>query len=179
MARSEFFDQWEDPGLAFSDTELAEFKVDTFLEQHLAGVLVLCVVLQRRSELPEMSKPQFMDKVATWLRSRATWEVTKGGLDAIDWDDVLKLPSPTSKDGKALTARALAVVPEEWLPEQRAAAQVVVQQYVTISRRAATAQKWKKADQRKSNQVGYALVKYVEGYDHWTEELESLPKAST
>lgn len=177
MARSGAYDEWEDVGLAFTDQEVATFSAQLWAETHLKELCDVVRVLLRRTQLPNMIKPQWQEQALKMMKGRVTWLSVAAALPAVDLDAVCDLPDPKTAEGKQLTQRALSAEPDLYLASVRAHWSGLMTWYVTISRRAASVQSWKKAEHSRSNKIANAALGDVRTIDKLLGLLESLPSA--
>jgi hypothetical protein len=177
VARSAAYDEWEDVGLAFTDQEVAVFSTQLWAETHLKELCDVVRVLLRRTQLPNMVKPKWQEQALKMMQGRVTWCSVAGDLPAVDMEAVCALPDPKTAEGKLLTQRALAAEPEAYLASVRTHWSGLVTWYVTISRRAASVQSWKKAEHSRSNKVANAALGDIRTIDKLIGLLESLPSA--
>lgn len=175
MARSSAYDQWEDAGLAFTDTEVADFNVQALAERHLLWLCGVVRIVARREQLPNMPKPKFNQTMLKMLKARATWLCVAAGIETVDLVAVCTLPDPKSKEGKELTQEALNAEPEEFLNTIKARLVALMTNFVTLSRRAAGPQKWKKQEHSRSNKVANAIAGDIRTVEQLLETLTTLP----
>lgn len=174
MARSPKYDRWEDAGLALTDDELAAFDLEAWCLNHAEEMQDHVRVLLRRSQIPNVSKPEWTKKAAKVLQDKMTWFVVAAGLPAVDLEALQALPEPRTQDGKALTVQAQALEPVDWLPMVRNEVESEVRRLVTMMRRLPTPPK---AERSIGNKVVNALERELDGFDHLEALLASLPKA--
>lgn len=176
MARSGAYDEWEDVGLAFTEEQAQSFDPQALAETHLRYLCDNLRILERRAQLPDVSKPVWFQQAAKRLKSRITWLAVAASLPSVDVAAVCELPDPKSAEGKELTKRAQMMEPEPWLGQMQADCNAHLTQLVTLGRRAATVQKWGKAQHSRSNKIANALHGDLNTSKILEELLQSLPK---
>lgn len=177
MATATAYDQWEDAGMAFSDEELAAWSTEEWVTQHVEELVDLCRLLKRRQELPGFPKPAWVGKAFQTMRNVATWYCVAAGVAAIDEEEAWTLPSPQSKEGKALTKLALDLDVAAWIGLRREVVEADLRRLVTIGRRCAGSGRWNKAQKKQSNKVVNALVREAHAVDTLEKLYDSLPHA--
>lgn len=162
--------------MAFSEDELAEVKAVAFGASVADVIRGQVLTLTRRGQLPDLGKPEWNARAVKVLRDQGAW--MRKCVGAEGWLEVEadELPSPKTKEGKALNAEALALEPAEWLEERIAQADTWLKSWVTMARRAGAVQGWVKAQWSLSNKASNGLVQYRAALDHLKAELDSQPK---
>ena len=174
MARSEAFDEYEDVGQAFSQEAVDKFDPRKVAEEHLAWMTEEVRVLLRAGTLEKegkVSNAKFQTKAENILMGRLTWMAVAAQLPEVDTEAVRTLPSAQSKEGKALTVKAVNM-DSKWAEACRARCYVDVRQYVTLSRRAAGAQSWRKPEHSLSNKIANALAGDMRTFNKIDEWLQ-------
>lgn len=161
--------------MAFTDEEVLEFNTQRWVETQLLDLCETLRVLFRRHEL-DAPKPEWTNKAAKEMRSRATWLCKVAELPTIDFEKLYDLPDVKSAEGKTLTKEALSLDPEPWIAEWASRTEALTAWLVTISRRAGAKQKWKKAEWSVSNKVVNAIAGNARTFRILQGQLESLPK---
>lgn len=176
MARSPKYDQWEDAGMAFSDTELDAFDLRAWSENHLEEMAERIRVLHRRSTIPDVSKPEWTKKACKVAQDKLTWFVIASGLPSVNLEAVLTLPDPKTVEGKALTSAAQSLEPLEWVGAVRAELVSDLRIFVTTCRRLSSVSK---AEKSQANKIANALERELAAIDHISGLLDSLPKSKS
>lgn len=164
MARAAMYDQFEDVGMAFTEEELKAFKPEEVAEERCRVLVGHARAALRRSEIPDMPKPKWLEEVASRLIDSVTWTLKAMTLEGIDRDKVLSLPAAGSKEGKALTVEA-----QRWSVEEleglRSEGEALLRWCVTIGRRCESMGSWRKADRSRSNKLANCLVQDLNRID--------------
>lgn len=177
MARSTTFDEWDDKEVAFSGEEMEAFDPGKAAEAHLEWLKDRAREVFRAQELVKggrMADSKFLRHAARFMVSRMTWLSTRAGLE-LDMDSVHFLPSPTTKEGKAITARAVAM-DSKWAAECQAQAEMDLRRYVTLCRRAGGG--WSKAEWSVSNKTANAMLTNVSTFRNLDRLLNPKPPGS-
>lgn len=176
MATAKAYDPYEDAGLAFSDTDVAEYSPKAWADERVGELMERHALMQRRYDIPRLESPEWWAQGAALLRSKIGWYCIRMELVAPaeeDWE----LPSPMSKAGKALTVAAQSVTPEDFLGSWRAEVESALRYVVTIGRRASG--RWDKAMKKKSNQLANCVHTEILACDKLEVALQSRPNART
>lgn len=176
MARAVKYDEWDDPGMAFSDDSIAEYDPASWAEAHVAGLTYSVRVLRRHAELPKATKPQWSTSAADALEKVAGWFCVALRIEAPS-AEAFQPPNPKTKEGKEVTKEAQKIDLEEWLRSHHSAAIVAMRHVVTIGRRAAGPQKWAKAQHSANNRLANALENEVRVFNRLAEEMSARRKS--
>lgn len=144
--------------MAFTHEDLEAWNVKECAEQRQAAVIALACIAKRRTELPDLPKPDWWKEVAKRMRNVATWYGVAMVIDT-DVEAALALPSAESAEGKALTRLALNAEPADWLAGWLADVEAGLAHVVTIGRRCAAKGGWSKEQKSLSNKLANCLVK--------------------
>lgn len=143
MATATQYDQYEDVGLAFSTEEVTGFDAKDWMRTHLVRLVEQMPVFLRRKQLEGLDHPWISWEIVRKLGDKVSWSCTTAlempindvfGVAAVSqlWE---ALPDPKTPEGKALTKKALDVVPRDWLVERREMLEADMRWIVTIMRR--------------------------------------------
>lgn len=167
MATATSYDQWEDPGLAFGEDEIAGHVVSAIAEARVQWLLHMAVVIEKLLAMPDAPKRQWWMKVQAKMVDTVTWYCRSAELQGIDRGAVKELPLPSSPAAKALATEALAVCGDEqaFIEGWTAMLKGVMVHHVTIGRRCVSAKqisKWTKKESSLSNKIANAIVKEMD-----------------
>lgn len=185
MATAVAYDDWEDPGMAFSEEELLAFDPCAWMATHLRTLADEMVMWQRRTELPDMPKPWMAREILVRMVRTMSWSAStacgKPLEEVVGWQNHtdIVLPDPTSKEGKALSQRALNCDAEAWLGERRAHVEGDLRIVVTTMRRRFGIKKPAKAVRSAGNKFVNCLVRELNLLDTLKKELDKQPKSRT
>jgi hypothetical protein len=182
MATAEAYDQWDDPGLAFTDEQCAEYDPKAVAAVRVNELLGLVPLAIRRSQLGEKAK--WWETVAAKMTDVITWYCVVGGLPGIDRAALHAQAEMVDK--KALTqltviARQLGE-PEEFLAVWQASVRSEMVQHVTLGRRCAGSRKlsgWTKAERSLSNKIANAIVKEMSVAQKMADALAARTKGNS
>jgi hypothetical protein len=141
MATAAQYDQYEDPGLAFSTEEVEAFDPKAWMTAHVERLAAEVVAWRRRGELPGMDHPWTVGEVVKALNDKLSWDCTTAlelpintvlGVASIH---EVPIPDPKTDVGKQLTKRALEIEPRDWLAERLNMLHSDLRYVVTILRR--------------------------------------------
>lgn len=167
MATASAYDQWEDPGLAFGEDEIAGHVVSAVAEARVNWLLHMAVVIEKLLAMPDAPKRQWWMKVQAKMVDTVTWYCRTAELQGIDRGAVKELPLPSSPAGKSLAKDALDLMKneEEFVAVWNAQLKGIMVQHVTIGRRCASAKqisKWSKKESSLSNKIANAITKEMD-----------------
>lgn len=171
MATAEAYDQWDDPGLTFTDEQCHEYKPQTTAAVRMNELLELIPLALLRSQLGE--KPQWWVKVAHKMVDCVTWYAVVAELPGIDRAEVLEEPQRTTE--LTVAARKLGE-PDEFLATWRQGVRAEMVIHVTLGRRCSGSRKisgWTKRERSVSNKVANALTKELGVCDHLEQMLNA------
>jgi hypothetical protein len=157
VATAEAYDQWDDPGLTFTDTQCAEFRPQTTAAVRMNELLEMIPLALRRSQLGE--KAQWWTQVAHKMVDCVTWYAVVAELPGIDRAEVLVEPEATKE--VTVAARKLGE-PQEFMATWHQGVRAELLVHVTLGRRCSGSRKvsgWTKRDRSISNKVANALNK--------------------
>lgn len=182
MAFSAVYDQYEDPGIAFSDTQVAAWKPKEWMAQYVKETAQELLKWRRRESLPKLDHPWVNGEVVKRLWEKVTWNCTTALQVPVN--DVLEvasiydveLPALDSAEGKALTKAALDIVPLEWLAQRQEQVRSNLTHIVTVWRRqASVGNRPAKADRSYANKFVHCLVRELSSLDKIVAEYETHP----
>lgn len=152
MARAAAYDQYEDPGMAFSSQELADYLPGSWAEERVYKLLEIVSLAKRRSEIPG-TNPEWWKEVAKSIPPLMRWYCIAIEIDSLAAAEY-ELPDPRSKAGKVLTHTAQSLTERGFLANWQTDAEASMRYVVTIGRRAQGASKaWGKSEGRLSNKL--------------------------
>jgi hypothetical protein len=176
MATSATYDEWDDPGLSFTEEQVAAYTPQAVAAVRVNWLLDHIPLALRRSQLGE--KAEWWRKVADKMVDVVTWYCVVAELPGIDREEIFDLPG-AEEDIKKLTVAARKWgSPEDILAEWRILVRSEMVQHVTLSRRCAGSRKisgWNKRERSISNRVANALFKEATT----TNRLESMLNSRT
>lgn len=179
MATAEAYDDWDDPGLAFTDEQCKEYDPKAVAAVRVNELLGLVPLAIRRSQLGEKSK--WWTDIAARMTDCVTWYCVVAGLPGIDRAALHAQAEMVDK--KALTQLTVAArdigEPEEFLAVWQARVRSEMVQHVTLGRRCAGSRKlsgWTKADRSMSNKIANALMKEINVVSKMAEALTARTK---
>lgn len=161
MATAQAYDEFEDPGLSFSDEELTQWSIQGWVIEHISDLLFKLAVLNRYSTIPNMQKQTTAMEAAKMVFSSATFYCLKALLPGLERASAFELPDPKSEEGRRLTAVAVNVDLPKFIDEWVGSAEAARRYFVTIGRRANVAQGWGKGQRSISNQVANAITQEI------------------
>lgn len=160
MATASAYDQWDDPGLAFTEEDLAGWDVKVMAEERVADLLARTRLALRRAELPDLPMPDLWKEASKSILNAATWWCQAVTIPGVVREEATTLPPADSPEGKALTKEALNAEAAEWLAEWLADVEASLHHLVTIGRRCVTKGVWKGKEKKSlSNKAANALMK--------------------
>lgn len=162
MATAVAFDEWYDAGMAFGEEEVRGHLATAVAEERIRLALDNVQVIERLLELPKAPKPKWWRERQNHLIDVCTWYAVVAELPGIDRGLVRHLPSPSSAEGKKLTARAHNLDPVQWADTWVADVRLALVRHVTLGRACVNARKvsgWTKKEKSLSNKVAHALVR--------------------
>ena len=177
MANAVVYDQWDDPGMAFSEAQVQEFQPSATAAGRVTWLVTHALVTQRRSDL-NTEKPQWWAKVARSMVDCAGWYCVAGQLPGLDRTEVMRAPVREA-ELKKLSALALRVgEPEEFLEGWRNDLVGVMRSHVTLGRRCLGARQvsgWTVKEKKLSNKVANAVHRELMLVQHLADQLSYLP----
>ena len=166
MATAAVYDEWDDPGLAFSEEQVAAYTPQVVAAVRVNWLLENAPLALRRSQLGE--KSEWWRKVADKMVDLITWYCVVAELPGVDREAIYELP-----DGKALTALTVEARrigdPENFLAEWRSEVRSEMIQHVTLGRRCSgsrTISGWGKRHRSISNRVANSLYREATTCSH-------------
>lgn len=172
MASAAAYDSWDDPGLAFSEDEVAGWDMQKWAEERIALLHVHFLTALRKSELPGVEKPDWWRKAADKVLDLMTWYCVALEIPGFDREAIRKLPDPSSSAGKELTKKALDCDPKDWLGMWADGAESAMRYVVTIGRRKA-GKGCTKVEKKRSNKLANCVFKEINGNQRLETMLES------
>jgi len=178
MATAEAYDDWDDPGLAFTDEQLGEYDAKAVAAVRINYLLETIPLAVRRSQLGE--KVKWWEGVAARQLDCVTWYCVVAGLPGVDRAEVYASAEPEGKALTALTVRARDLgEPDAYLAAWTASVRSEMVQHVTLGRRCTNSRKlsgWTKADRSMSNKIANALMKEINVVGKMHEALTARTK---
>lgn len=178
MATSGRYDDYEDPGMAFTEGELKAYDMQA-LAQERVDKLVSGVLrpAQRRMDL-NLQYPAFCGILVRETKSIVTWYGVALELPMVrsTIDDLLEREDPMSAEGKRITKAAQQMDFDVLLNQWEQNALGVMRRAVTIGRRCSSATKvsgWTKADKSRSNKLANCLDREVNSVEKMIVKLEA------
>lgn len=179
MATAEAYDQWDDPGLAFSEEQISGYEPTAVAAVRVNELLELIPVVARRAQLGEKAK--WWESVGAKMLDVCSWYCVVAELPGIDREGALEVTA----DGSALRKLTVAArdlgTPEDFLAEWQGKADAEMRQHVSLGRRCASSRKlsgWSKRERSISNRVANALFKEQAAIARLSTSLRSRTKAS-
>lgn len=172
MATATAYDSWDDPGLAFSEDDVAQWDMQAWAEERVARLCAHFHVALRRSELPGIEKPVWWRKAADKVLDLMTWYCVSMEVSGLDREAARVLPDPSSVAGKALTKQALELTPEDWLGVWASGAEGAMRHVVTIGRRKG-GKGCTKLEKKRSNKLANCVFKEISQCQRLETMLES------
>lgn len=159
MATAITYDEWDDPGLAFTEDQVAGYAPSAVAAVRVNWLAEHIPLALRRSQLGE--KSEWWRKVADKMVDSITWYCVVAELPGIDREKIFQLPD--GEELKKLTVQARKWgEPSDVLSEWRMLVRSEMVQHVTLGRRCAGSKKisgWGKREKSISNKVANALFK--------------------
>lgn len=177
MATSATYDEWDDPGLSFTEEQVAGYTPQAVAAVRVNWLMDHVPLALRRSQLGE--KSEWWRKAADKMVDAITWYCVVAELPGIDREAIYELP-----DGDEL--KKLTVESRKWgesddiLAEWRSMVRSEMVQHVTLSRRCAGSRKisgWSKRERSISNKVANALFKEATTISRLEAMLNSRTKS--
>jgi hypothetical protein len=178
MATAVAYDQWDDPGLAFSEEEIAGYLPTALATQRIEMLCYQHRVILRAVQVGA-PKPVFWAKAAAKLLDVASWYAQAVGVTGIDREACGQLPDPKSAAGKELTVVAQRLEPDSFITALAVDAELQMRYVVTIGRKCAGAtpiSKWGKKERSLSNKLANAVKKEIDLAHKLSELLASNTK---
>lgn len=178
MATAEVYDEWDDPGLSFTEEQVGSYSPQTVAAVRVNWLLETIPLAYRRSQLGE--KSEWWRKVADKMVDVVTWYCIVAEIPGIDREHVFDLPE-TDADMKKLTVAARKLgEPEELIASWRSIVRSEMIQHVTLGRRCAGSRKisnWTKREKSISNKVANAIFKEATVVNRLETQLASRTKS--
>lgn len=173
MATAIAYNQWEDPGLSFTEEEVEAFNPQELGKLRLDYVLSLWAVAHRRADLPGTDKPVWWRSAEKMVFSVGRWYCMALELPGLDKEALtLALPSSQTAEGKKLAKAVVNAEPEEWLGEWIANAEACMRYAVTLGRRHASQHK-NKNSKRLANKLANCITREMDACTRLTVLFES------
>lgn len=171
MATANSYDRWEDPGMAFTEEDLASYSLASVAEGRVEACLERWRLAMCRADVGETVK--WWTHAGKLLIRNASWYCVVAGLPGLVTEGVsATLPTPQSKEGKALKQKALETEPGDWLAAWQSEAEAAVAHAVTLGRRCVPS--WSKGEKKMSNRLCNALLNEVRSCEKLRGELLSM-----
>lgn len=158
MATAVAYDEWDDPGMAFTDEDLVSYDPQKWADQHVLVLTGTIKSVLRHAELPKIEKPDWWSKAADKMIDTITWFCVALEIPGIDREAIRTLPDAKSAEGKALTRTALDLNPEDWLGAMLSTSEANLRHIVTIGRRCA-GKGWDKRNRSLNNKLANSLIR--------------------
>lgn len=175
MATAEAYDQWDDPGLAFSEEQIKACNPKASAAERVNALIEIVPVVLRRSELG--TKAKWWEKVADKMVDVITWYCVVAELPGIDREGIR-----IHANDKAITLRAHKLgTEEEFMRIWHSTVSGVLVTHVTLGRRCASARAlsgWTKKERSLSNRVANAIFKELTVIHRMDEALASRTSSS-
>lgn len=177
MATAATYDEWDDPGLSFTEEQVAGYAPAAVAAVRVNWLLDHIPLALRRSQLGE--KTEWWRKVADKMVDAVTWYCIVAELPGIDREAIYELPVDDGLKKLTVAARKLGE-PSEVIAEWRALVRSEMVQHVTLGRRCAGSKKisnWGKREKSTSNKVANAIFKEMTTIGRLDSMLVSRTKA--
>jgi hypothetical protein len=168
VATAKAYDQWEDPGLAFSDVECAEYDPQAWADQHVEGLASEYRVLLRKEHINGMDNPAWLKEARTRLASLIRWFCVAMEIDALP-DEAYALPKANTSLGRRLTITAQELDEAAWAAGGQARVRADLARMVTLGRRV----KLSKAERSYGNKLANCLTRELAFYEKMEQGLRS------
>lgn len=179
MATAGSYDEWDDPGMAFTPEELTTWDMEAFALERVEAIRMrLGLPLRRRMEL-HLELPAFCGSYKKQVDGIVSWYYVALALPRSAEPDeatVAALLDPKSEEGKRLTKAAQTLSFDVSLNSWEADAEGALRRVVTIGRRCAGATSvsgWKKADKSRSNKLANCVHRELTAIEKLRKSLES------
>lgn len=178
MATAYAYDSWEDPGLAFTDEEVANYDPWKLADARRDYLLSMWAVVHRRSEL-KIEAAEWWRKAAAKILDVTSWYCVSCEIPAFDRAALAEgLPPASSSQGKALTKQALDQTPEGFLGEWQASSEACMRYAVTLGRRAVGSRRGRNL-KRISNKLANSINKEMSTANYLQKLLEARTTSSS
>lgn len=171
MATARDLNEWEDPGLAFTEQDVQDYDIRVEAKLRLAELQDLYLVLKASQGLP-YGLQSWANNASSNVRSWMTW-ICRQCLIPLPEIKTWSFGPGEQEERKPYTARA--VRDGAWViscSELDRSTQHLVRA-VTLGRRAGSLMGWNKGQKSESNKYCNALLKQREGCLHWKEVVRS------
>lgn len=174
MATAEAYDQYDDPGMAFTDEQCAAYDPKAVAAVRVNALQNYAPLALRRSQLGEKAK--WWEKVHAKILDVMSWYCVVAEIPGIDRELMHKLPTD-DKELRKLTVDARNLgTEEEFVVRWHGEAVAEMMQHVTLGRRCSLSKKmsgWGKKERSLSNRVANAITKEISTIERLTEMLAS------
>lgn len=180
MATAEVYDEWDDPGLAFTEEQVAAYTPQAVASVRVNWLLEHIPIVLRRSQLGE--KTEWWRKTADKMVDVATWYCVVAEIPGLDREMIFDLGLDDAEMKRLAVAARKLGEPEEFLATWRSLVRSEMVQHVTLGRRCAGSKKissWGKREKSISNKVANALFKEATVIGRLETMLVSRTKSKT
>lgn len=177
MAQAEAYDGWDDPGLAYSEEQIAGHRPSAYAERRVAELVADARTILALLALPDTPKADWWKAVEVKLVDCATWYCRVAEIPGIDRAELAALPPRASAAGKELTLAAQRLDAQSFMDAWATGAQVGMTGFVTLGRRCAGATQisgWKKREKSLSNKIANAINREISASEKLSIQLASL-----
>lgn len=158
VATANAYDEWNDVGMAFSNTTVAEYNPQAWALERVKEVQEKVMIVRRRTEL-DLPRPVWWKDAHRRLSYVFTWYPRAMEFPR---EELPELPDRKTREGKHYTALATALTEEDWLAEWTVDAEDALRYVVTIGRRCIGRSGWTKKDSKASNKLANCVKNEVD-----------------
>jgi hypothetical protein len=178
VATASVYDEWDDPGLAYTEEQVSAYTPQAVASVRVNWLLEHVPIVLRRAQLGE--KPEWWHKVGEKMVDVVTWYCVVAEIPGIDREMIFDLGLSDDEMKKLAVAARKLGEPEEFLAVWRSLVRSEMIQHVTLGRRCAGSRKisqWGKRERSISNKVANALFKEAEVINRLETMLVSRTKS--
>jgi hypothetical protein len=176
MASAAAYDEWEDPGKAFSDQEVEGYSVLKEAEARMQYLHRQLLLVEKARTFKDHAKPAWMTKQSKRLLQVMGWLCKAVELEGFNDEEMKELPLATSAAGKALAKEAQQIDWEGWINHAIQSTEAALIYHVSLSRRCAG--RWAKRERSLSNKYANALNGQRRSFQQALVEFQSSKKAN-
>jgi hypothetical protein len=168
--------QFEDSDMGFTDKEIMEFKPSVSAIARLEKLVPRLHIAQRHLDVLNLQKVRWWKNISAKTAYLSQDYVTKGRLTSYDRSQIMAMPDPASKEGKALTVKVHKVdeAVSEWMGEWEEEVGNAMVRHVSISQRCMLESKetgWMNIEKKWANELANVIMNEKTMVQRFIEEM--------
>jgi hypothetical protein len=168
VATARLYDDWEDPGMVFSDVEVKNYNTMREAEDRLLWLIDLQNTLHnywRICENGNAGARVWSQRARDYLPAMCGYMCVATDLPACD-------PADFNLEDKEYALRAQQIGDiEEFVNGLRVDSEAFIRRHVTLGRKAVVAQRWPKGAVKRSNKFLHAVKNQMDMFENWSMSL--------